>query len=428
MTSDAAHSHSSEQVQRFIVERQVARESGANSGLLKKTRRKLWDLPSSLYCPIIGTCLGVDELRKLARNARCQHEAPVSDYDVHVSFVSSAGERNALSLAAQKALEKKHASHVRRFANARSTEQLAVLWRDALACGEVPGGFWATLTHPKCDETLLNRAREEVHMLSHQIGAGQRADLKRLAQTQSELAELKGDLDALYKRSRLQLDDRKHRILELEAGLREIEEEHRRLAAEHRDQRRQLAAVAASCPREHIAKLERQATNHGRRLRLVMQERNHWRQACEASERRAASLDGRYQEKLAECSALERLITQSRAACDGCAGASCADCPNLRGRLILCVGGRSRLIDHYRALVARCNGRFDHHDGGVEDSRQRLEAMLSSADAVVCATDCVSHDAYYRLKRFCKHHDKPHVLLRSSGISTFARALEAVAE
>jgi hypothetical protein len=54
--------------------------------------------------------------------------------------------------------------------------------------------------------------------------------------------------------------------------------------------------------------------------------------------------------------------------------------------------------------------------------------MLAAADAVVCPADCVSHDAYYRVKRFCKRHGKPCVLLNGSGLSAFARALERVAD
>ena len=78
--------------------------------------------------------------------------------------------------------------------------------------------------------------------------------------------------------------------------------------------------------------------------------------------------------------------------------------------------------------MSRCNGRFDHHDGGREDNRQRLEVMLGSADAVFCATDCVSHDAYLRLKRYCKRHRKPCFLLRSSGMGCFAQALAGITD
>jgi hypothetical protein len=53
--------------------------------------------------------------------------------------------------------------------------------------------------------------------------------------------------------------------------------------------------------------------------------------------------------------------------------------------------------------------------------------MLAAADAVVSPADCLSHDAYYRVKHFCKRHGKPCVLLQGSGLSAFARALETVA-
>jgi hypothetical protein len=79
-------------------------------------------------------------------------------------------------------------------------------------------------------------------------------------------------------------------------------------------------------------------------------------------------------------------------------------------------------------LVLRCNGRFEHHDGGLEDSRRRLETKLAAADAVICPTDCVSHDAYYRTKRLCKRHGKPCILLNGSGLSPFARALQSLAQ
>ena len=91
------------------------------------------------------------------------------------------------------------------------------------------------------------------------------------------------------------------------------------------------------------------------------------------------------------------------------------------------MGGRSSLASHYRSLVNRFNGEFVHHDGGLEDSRQRLESLLAAADVVICPANYVSHDAYLRAKRFCKRNDKALVLLKSAGVASFARALEQVA-
>ena len=291
----------------------------------------------------------------------------------------------------------------------------------------MPGGLWATLTHPKCDDSLGMRVYEEVHMLSHQIGAGQRADLKRLAQTQADLMKLERDLDVLHKRSRRQLKYREQRILELEAARRQSEANYRRAAAEAKELRQELAKLRADEWRNNMSSATRKAERKEQQLKTAQRERDHYRQASETAKQTVMELEAECREKLAECATLERLLAQSFAVCDNCEAEECANSLDLHGRKVLCVGGRNQLIDHYRALVHRCNGRFEHHDGGVEDNRQRLEVMLASADAVVCAIDCVSHDASYRLKRFCKRYEKPFFFLRSSGISTFASAIESVA-
>lgn len=396
------------------------------NGLSKKTRKKLWDLPANLHCPIIGTCLDAQELRKLARKARCEQDRPLTDYEVHVSFVASADERNPLSIATQKALEKKYSSHIKRYAKVRTSEALTDHWAQALANGDVPGAFWAILTHPKCDTGLRNRAREEVHMLSHQIGAGQRADLKRLAIVESELKKARHDFDVLYKDTRKQLEERDRRVLVLEAELTRSQQDQTRLAAREKQLLQRLEDLIQTGSEKRVAKLQRQVEVLHRQRGQAIKDRQHWRQACEAASYRAETLEADFRTKCEECEILENLIGQSVSNCQDCKADDCTDCPDLQGQKILCVGGRNQLINQYRALVDQYNGKFEHHDGGIEHSRQRLESMLSAADAIVCATDCVSHDAYYRLKKFCKRHEKPYVLMKSSGISKFAQALDSV--
>lgn len=90
---------------------------------------------------------------------------------------------------------------------------------------------------------------------------------------------------------------------------------------------------------------------------------------------------------------------------------------------MLCVGGRSSLLAQYRALAERLGIRLIHHDGGLEEALSRLPDMISGADAVICPTDCVSHTAYYQLKRQCKRSGKPCLLFKGAGVSGFAVAL-----
>ena len=95
---------------------------------------------------------------------------------------------------------------------------------------------------------------------------------------------------------------------------------------------------------------------------------------------------------------------------------------------MLCVGGRTPLLPQYRQLAERLGVRLIHHDGGREEALSRLPDLLASSDAVICPTDCVSHPAYYQLKRHCKQAGKPCVLVKSSGVGSFAAALTRLAE
>lgn len=399
----------------------------------RRARRKLWELQQQHHCPVIGTCLGVAELRRIAARLSPPPREPVSDFEVHVSFVAAASAgRNPLSLATHKALERKFQGVVQRFERARDPEAVLGLWRECVARGKVAGGLWALMTHPLADARAQRLAFEEVHMLSHQVGAGNRADLKRLADTAAELATLRRDFDALYTRSRRQAEEREALIADLERRLGARESA---LAASQRRERaltEQLAAMRSRDPdagAARIATLEAELATLGARLASA-------EQAGGEALGRATLAEQALAEKTAECAALERLLGADLAdapvtdPCAGCANAdSCraASDPDLAGRLILCVGGRLPQVQHLARLVADANGRFEHHDGGLEDRDRRLESQLAGADAVICATDYISHAAYYRTKRYCKRHAKPHVLVPRSGIAAFALALERVA-
>jgi hypothetical protein len=95
---------------------------------------------------------------------------------------------------------------------------------------------------------------------------------------------------------------------------------------------------------------------------------------------------------------------------------------------VLCIGGRTNLLDGYRRLVETQGGRFTHHDGGLEESLHRIDAAVATADAVICQSGCVSHAAYWRLKEACKKLDKPCIFVKSPGVGSFARGLAALTD
>ena len=66
------------------------------------------------------------------------------------------------------------------------------------------------------------------------------------------------------------------------------------------------------------------------------------------------------------------------------------------------------------------------HDGGLEDALQRLPEQLKGVDAVVVTVGAVSHQAYYRVKHFCKQSGKPCLLIRNASMGGFAVAIQSL--
>ena len=102
----------------------------------------------------------------------------------------------------------------------------------------------------------------------------------------------------------------------------------------------------------------------------------------------------------------------------------CSNHLNLAGRCVLCVGGRARLYPEYRRLVETSEGNLIIYRGDQKDDMAHLHQSLICADMVVCPVDCVNHEVFFIVKRYCKHTGKPCVLLDRSNLSTFRVGVE----
>ncbi|HKX41485.1 MAG TPA: DUF2325 domain-containing protein, partial [Burkholderiaceae bacterium] len=173
-------------------------------------RARLADLDPYLHCSVIGTCLSTGELRKLM--ARFVFVRDSGDLEVHHEAVRFAGQGGAIAKALHKTLDQRHAAVIQRFAKAREPQALAALWGDALRLGEVPGAYWAVLTHREITPALRQQAFGEVHMLSHLVGAANRADIRRLVALERENAELRDRLERQQARTQELLDERERTL------------------------------------------------------------------------------------------------------------------------------------------------------------------------------------------------------------------------
>jgi hypothetical protein len=284
--------------------------------------------------------------------------------------------------------------------------------------------MWAALTHKAASKETRNTVYADVHMLSHQVGAGQAADVRRLETLQREHAVLRAAHIAL-KESEAETACANQA---LSHELKEVRADARIKAEEAESLRQRLhtfesgQAVVALGRRLFLAEAQAaRATELEARLKAMEQRLGQLRAEKVRLTRELA-------EAGAERDALERLWGDETPAEEGCNGA-CDRCDRrLQGRCVLCVGGRTPLLPQYRQLAERLGVRLIHHDGGREEALARLPELLNASDAVICPTDCVGHLAYYQLKKHCKQSGKPCVLAKSSGVAGFAAALARLAE
>ena len=373
-------------------------------------RRRLWELDGHAYCPVIGVCLPLPQLRRLAEKTlgRMQQH---NDYEVHCIAVTECRHRSPLSEAVQKELESRYALVLRAAQQLKSTEALGRWWDDCRASADWAGALWAALTHPRCDTVLEHRILGEVHMLQHQVGMACRADLTRLDTLHEENAILGRELANAQARCQQQalqfstrLEDQQALALRLRADL--VQSQTRQMQLQ--EQLEQFQASAPDLPaRLALSQQNRQLLEDLQTLQRQLQQ---VRQEAQAQRERAEAL----QQRLDEMPTPQ--VTESA-----------SEAPRLDHRAVLCVGGRTASVPIYRQVIEHRGARFLHHDGGTEDNSSQLDATLAAADLVICQSGCISHNAYWRVKDHCKRTGKPCVFVETPSRAALERALEDIA-
>lgn len=370
-------------------------------------RSRLWELSEALHCSIIGTCLAAHELRRMMRKlVRAADDA--TDHELHGAAVGLCARQTTAAKLLDKALDERHRTAVRRFAAAKDAGAVLAWWRAAVEAGEIPGGYWAALTHPAADHAVVRVVFGEVHMLSYLVGAANRADIRRLAAQEREIAALQAEMERWRDRARADLAERDGRIREL-------------LAAVPRSRAPEAPrAAAADAPGADAALADLRGRLAAAESRVGTLEAR-----SAASESAAAAAREGEAKVLREAEALAREAAAVEAALAAAAPATepAGDLP-VAPRKVLYVGGRQHQVPALRAGAARLGAELLHHDGAADGAGTApLAALVARADVVVFPVDCVSHDAAHALKRHCGRLGRPFLPLRSSGVSSFIAAL-----
>ncbi|MDV7339227.1 DUF2325 domain-containing protein [Terasakiella sp. A23] len=376
-------------------------------------RRKLWELDVHWHCAVIGTCLNASDIEKIAQKCQAPNfEGRIADYKMHSFFVGQARYSQGVGKLLHKFLERKFNRTVKAFSRLKTSALIEEKWLEAVGNGDIPGAFWAVMTHPNASSDLLSEVYGEVHMLSHLEGATNRADHRELADIKTTCAKLQLELEDVRRTNRKAIEKRDHLIGQLKRDLKDTSTKARRSDELE-------ALLLAERDGDTIARLEKRIDVLTMR---VLQET----ERADQNQQKLKELEA-WNKELRQSQIATPVQEQAVTVCmqqEGCAGEE----SDLCGRCIAYIGGQTKQAAHFRKKVEEKNGQFIHHDGGLHDGQARLQSILSQADAVMFPVTCVSHEATREIKRVCIKDEKPFVPLRSQGLSAFVKGLEETIE
>ena len=366
-------------------------------------RLRLWEINSRLHCSIVGTCLTLSSLRQLARKVNYQSKT-LTDANLHSHFVHKAASECPEAKALDKILNRRHEAAVRRFSKFKSATELSTGWDEAFNAGDIPGAYWAVLSHPNVDENLSNLVHGEVHMLSHLVGASNRADIRALQRLERENTDIQERLSKERRSHQRQMDDKekinekcRNTISKLKVRLERAD--HNSRATLDKKQSTDITNVE-----NEIALLRHQFSEAQKKIDRLYTEKTDLSNTVKALKNEVKIHDLVLEKKDGIGSELRPL--------------------DLDGSIILYVGGLTSHVSRLRSLITEWNGELIHHDGGLERSLNQLAAAVVRSDVVVFPTDCVSHSAVKIIKRLCRQHAKHYFPLRTSGVASFMLGIQ----
>ena len=367
-------------------------------------RQRIWELTDGWQCSIVGTCLTLADLNGVAKKLGVVVPSGFStDYQLHGFFAHESQNEGKIAKKIQKLLDKRHSSVIKKTRPFKTKVELENFWKISLETGNIPSPYWALLTHPKCDQDLSEKMFADVHMLSHLVGASNRADISRLQDQERELASLEKKIDQQRNKFKTKIYGKDFKIRELQKKL---------LSTNQKPNTKDANSISANlnCKCDIIPSLQNEIGQ------LVAELGKTWVTVREQKDQ-IASLAALVKTMSNENDVLENtLLSRTSTRSDNSF--------DLDGCCFLYVGGRQKIIPRLRSLVEDYNGVLLHHDGGVESSLDELAGAIVKADAICFPVDCVSHSAMYKIKRLCRQYAKPYVPLRSTGIATFFQCLK----
>lgn len=386
-------------------------------------RTKLWKLDHDYHCSLIGTCLSMEEVRKLMRPFYAENVDTCHPYELHTAIVTMISYNDYRSKKVQNYLNKKYKKEISK-TRKMNADELISEWQSVLGGGEIIGTYWAIMLHPCATITIKRGLFGDVHMQSHMSGATIRVNLKRLRWLESERNNFNTETHyQLSKYNKLQIETTRlkatiqkqiEKSTELVNQVKVLTKSNDSLIIENNTNKNKTLNI-------QIDKLANKVDHQSNEIEIYHKKKIQSDNLITELNHQLKTQKQKISEYKSETEHLHYLLSQNKVE-NECQFKT----KGLSGQRVLYVGGRASLIPYYRELIESRAGVFLHHDGGIEKNTQDLSIALNRADLVIFPTDCISHDAAWKIKRSCKKQQKPYKYLNNSGLYSLSCVLEKI--
>ena len=393
-------------------------------------QKAIWEIPYTQHCSIVGTCLSLGEARLIGKkiNVTCPNKEDL-DATIHSVLVQECATKNWTSRLINKTLNKKFENSIKIFRPCKSSDELLALWRDAFSVGNIPGPYWAALSHPCLSNEAGVKVYSDVHMLSHLVGSSNQANIVRVTELEIELANAHDKIKKLIVSNNVKvmnktelINAQEEKIIALNQINKDLENRLTRLNQSIEEDKQSAFSNGVMLSGELLSKENSADVLPLKKAKKIISKMTSKVEqiTIENSRLRAEADEKDSQIDLlnTEMSSIELMLDNIQAR--GLAGSKSCD---LAGKCVLYIGGRRGSMCRMCDIVKKMNGNLVYHDGGKEDSLASLPSAVSGADAVLFPTNCVSHSSALEAKKLCKRMAKPYLPIRSAGLGSLINGL-----
>lgn len=366
---------------------------------------KLWEIPNRLKCPLLGTCLSIDEHRQLLKKAgvAVRH---MSAPELHEAVMENVDGPTRVARRIDAFFEKKFKKDISLWLDKPETE-IRKLWEEGLVTGEVELPLYLIASRSNISSSLHILVMGELHMLGHTAKRMLLESRRTVQRLEGMLAEEQENMRELKKQEK-----ERH-----ETAMQEISSLKRKLAEQNilLEQQANTAPVTPNESRmvlqQRLSRLEEKNEGLTARLHRLEEEREELRKKLSAPSQAKEEREEESRTPSQEPCLMDMAELQKQP----------ADLSSMR---VLVVGGRPYMQSLYKDVVETAGGSFEYHDGCVHGGKNALKNHIRRSDLVLCPVDCNSHGACGYVKEACRKYGKCLRMLNSSSRSAINAALE----